>query len=157
VCRSRKFIIDQAFICMSCQDSKTSTELDFGGINRANRRKNREGCHIKFGGSKKSLQLLSKPSHLRPELQYLKSLASICAFTNKRLYFSIAQFLSRLMIWMIDPHHYCSTPDFKMACSRASSCCSNDDCSKLTCCFSIGYCLTNTHRRLALAENTANQ
>lgn len=52
--------------------------LDPGGINRFSRRKGREGCPVNVGGSAKSLQLrLSKPSYLRPELQFLGNLVSI--------------------------------------------------------------------------------
>jgi hypothetical protein len=52
--------------------------LDPGGINRFSRRKIREGCQIRVGGFVKSLQLrLSKPSHLRPELQFLGNLVSV--------------------------------------------------------------------------------
>lgn len=65
------------YVCMGCQGTACMV-LDPGGINRFSRRKTREGCQVTVEGFQKSLQLrLSKPSHLRPELQFLGNLVSI--------------------------------------------------------------------------------
>jgi hypothetical protein len=65
------------YVCTGCQE-RGSLVLDPGGINGFSRRKIREGCQVRVGGSVKSLQLrLSKPSHLRPELRFLGNLVSV--------------------------------------------------------------------------------
>lgn len=65
------------YVCKGCQE-RGSLVLDPGGINGFSRRKIREGCHVRAGGSVKSLQLrLSKPSHLRPELRFIGNLVSV--------------------------------------------------------------------------------
>ncbi|KAL4801806.1 hypothetical protein BDV18DRAFT_167171 [Aspergillus unguis] len=59
------------YTCPGCQH-EACMDLSPGGINRFSRRKVRKGCPVDVGGSAKVLQLrLSKPSHLRPELQFL--------------------------------------------------------------------------------------
>lgn len=65
------------YVCTGCHE-ETYMVLDPGGINRFSCRKGREGSQVKVGGSAKSLQLrLSKPSHLRRELQFLGNLVSV--------------------------------------------------------------------------------
>ncbi|KAJ5771166.1 uncharacterized protein N7511_003217 [Penicillium nucicola] len=65
------------YVCSDCQE-KAGIALDPGGINRFSRRKVREGCQVRDEGLIKSLQLrLSKPSHLRPDLQFLGNLFSV--------------------------------------------------------------------------------
>ncbi|KAE8167954.1 hypothetical protein BDV40DRAFT_284440 [Aspergillus tamarii] len=69
---------DGQYICMECQGSINFTAVHPGGINGVSCRKTREACQISVGGSEKLLQLrLSKPSHLRQELQFLGNLVSI--------------------------------------------------------------------------------
>lgn len=68
------------YVCASCQEIGCMI-LDPGGINRFSSRKIREGCQVKVGGFVKLLQLrLCKPSHLRPELQFLGNLVSVAPF-----------------------------------------------------------------------------
>jgi hypothetical protein len=68
---------DYRYVCTGCQE-RACMVLDPGGINRFSRRKIRERCQVRAEGLVKSLQLrLSKPSHLRPELQFLGNLVSV--------------------------------------------------------------------------------
>ncbi|PLN75968.1 hypothetical protein BDW42DRAFT_199161 [Aspergillus taichungensis] len=65
------------YVCTGCQET-ASMALDPGGINKFSSRKIREGCQVRVGGFVKVLQLrLSKPSYLRPELQFLGNLVSV--------------------------------------------------------------------------------
>lgn len=65
------------YVCAGCQE-RDCMVLDPGGINRFSSRKIREGCQVRVGGFDKLLQLrLSKPSHLRPELQFLGNFVSV--------------------------------------------------------------------------------
>lgn len=67
------------YLCCDCQENKTCSTLDPGGINQASRRRKRgPGCHVNVAGRPKILQLrLSRPAYLRPELRLLGNLVSI--------------------------------------------------------------------------------
>lgn len=66
------------YICMDCQEGKTSMAHTPGGINWFSRRKRRAGRKVTVGEFTKSLHLrLSKPSHLRRDLQFLGNLVAI--------------------------------------------------------------------------------
>lgn len=67
---------DASFICATClEEDPSHTHLTAGGINRRDGRSGRRLCVVKIDGSIKPLRVrLSKPRHLRPELQIIGDL-----------------------------------------------------------------------------------
>jgi hypothetical protein len=70
-------LADPQVICSDCKAGKLCTELVPGGIYHVNRRYPIKACEVSVSSSPKVRRRLSKPSHLRPELQLLGDLTII--------------------------------------------------------------------------------